>query len=180
MVMWKFNIKLITAVAYLFLAIPGCNPVDSPSVNDAELIAGIDDFISGWHHSAANSDHSKYIGSMAEDGVYIGTDASEHWTTREFSDWSKPYFDRKKGWNLKKLDRHIYVGTDKRIAWFDELLDTGMGICRGSGVLQKNNDQWRICHYVLSPTIPNELISQIKSLKSTQDSLIINTLKSKP
>lgn len=45
--MWKFNIKLITAVAYLFLAIPGCNPVDSPAVNDAELIAGIDDFISG-------------------------------------------------------------------------------------------------------------------------------------
>jgi hypothetical protein len=29
-------------------------------------------------------------------------------------------------------------------AWFDELLDTQMKICRGSGILVKENKQWKI------------------------------------
>lgn len=180
MIMCKFNVKLIPATAYLIFLIQGCNPDHSRLMNDTELITGIDGFISEWHQSAANSDHTKYIGAMAVDGIYIGTDATELWTTKEFGEWSKPYFDKKRGWNLVKLDRHIYLGADKRTAWFDELLDTGMGLCRGSGVVQNVNGNWQICQYVLSPTIPNELISQVKSLKSNQDSIIINALKSKP
>jgi len=180
MIMRKFNVTLIPAMAVLIFLIHGCKPENQSNTTDPELIAGIDGFLNSWHQSAAGSDHTKYIGAMAEDGIYIGTDATELWTTKEFSEWSKPYFDKKKGWNLVKLERHIYLGSDKQIAWFDELLDTGMGLCRGSGVLQKKDDQWQICQYVLSPTIPNELISQVKSLKSSQDGLIINSLKSKP
>ena len=48
------------------------------------------------------------------------------------------------------------------MAWFDELLDTHMKICRGSGVLvDQGNGQWKIKHYVLSMTVPNENVDEI-------------------
>lgn len=143
---------------------------------DALLTEVIDSLITNWHHMAATSEHDAYIGLMSEDGVYLGTDATEYWTTRQFSQWSKPYFDQKKGWNLESIQRHIYLGKHRETAWFDELLDTGMGLCRGSGVLQKVNGQWKICQYVLSQTIPNELTKQVKELKKKNDSLLIHQL----
>jgi hypothetical protein len=35
-------------------------------------------------------------------------------------------------------------------------LSTQMKICRGSGVLVKIGNDWKIKHYVLSMTVPNE------------------------
>jgi hypothetical protein len=37
-----------------------------------------------------------------------------------------------KAWNFTVLERHIYFDQSKK-AWFDELLNTQMKICRGSG-----------------------------------------------
>ena len=58
--------------------------------------------IDKWHRDAADGNHDDYIGAMTGDGVFIGTDATERWTTAEFSVWSKPYFDRKKTWNFAR------------------------------------------------------------------------------
>lgn len=154
----------------------GCSRITS-SPDDNKLTAEVNRFISEWHQYAAASDHAKYIGAMAEGGIYLGTDATEYWTTDEFSKWSEPYFDKKKGWNLVSLKRNIYFAADRNTAWFDELLDTGMGLCRGSGVLQKINGEWKIFQYVLSPTIPNNLTKQVRDLKAGNDSLIIQSLR---
>jgi hypothetical protein len=37
----------------------------------------------------------------------------------------------------------------EKTAWFDELLNTQMKICRGSGVSKVGND-WKIKHYVIN------------------------------
>jgi hypothetical protein len=169
---------LLPVMIGVLLILQGCGnsqPINSDSSNE---ILELDKFISEWHKSAAASDHEKYIGAMARDGIYIGTDATEYWTTSAFSTWSKPYFEKKKGWNLKKVNRHIYLSETGEFAWFDELLETGMGLCRGSGVLQKKDGQWLICQYVLSPTVPNDLTNQVKTLKSGADSLLIRELRS--
>jgi hypothetical protein len=41
-----------------------------------------------------------------------------------------------KAWSFA-LERHIYFDKTGKTAWFDELLNTQMKICRGSGVLVK-------------------------------------------
>lgn len=169
-------VQVILLLLTLTLLLSGCRNESSGVINEITLESEINQVISDWHKSAARSDHKAYIGAMADSGVYIGTDATEYWTTPEFSAWSKPYFDQGKGWNLISLQRNIYLSGDKNTAWFDELLDTGMGLCRGSGVLQKINGQWQIFHYVLSPTVPNDLINEVKSLKAKDDSLIIQNL----
>lgn len=173
----SINHFLFTAFLGLALITQSCSNSNASASDDATVTADINRFLNQWHKSAATSSHAAYIGSMAKGGVYIGTDASEHWTTQEFSEWSKPYFEQKRGWNLVSLNRHIYLGNDNKTAWFDELLDTSMGLCRGSGVLQLKDGKWKIYQYVLSPTVPNELTNEVKLLKGSQDSLIINKLR---
>ena len=90
--------------------------------------------------AAAEANFDAYFGKMDTISVFIGTDASENWTKKEFSDFSKPYFDKGKAWDFKTLERNIYVNTSGDFVWFDELLNTWMGTCRGSGVLEKKGE----------------------------------------
>jgi len=133
----------------------------------------LNELINEWHKAASEADYETYFGILAEDGVFIGTDASENWQNEDFRAFSKPYFDRGKAWSFTTIERNIYVDISGNFAWFDELLDTRMEICRGSGVLSKENGKWRIKHYVLSITIPNEDVDQVITLKKEKDSLFM-------
>ena len=134
---------------------------------------GVDELINKWHKAASEADFETYFKILADDGVFIGTDASENWQNDDFRAFSKPYFDRGKAWSFTTIERNIYIGESGNFAWFDELLDTRMEICRGSGVLQKEDGKWRIKHYVLSITIPNEDVDHVSELKKEKDSLFM-------
>jgi hypothetical protein len=117
--------------------------------------------LDAWHHAAATADEETFFGSMADGAVYLGTEAGERWTKPELMEWSKEYFDRETAWSFEPHDRRVYVSADGRTAWFEELLETWMGVCRGSGVLIRgagNESGWKIVHYNLAVTVPNELI----------------------
>jgi hypothetical protein len=139
----------------------------------------IDSVINQWHKAAAEANFDNYFGLMTSDAVFIGTDASENWSRKEFEAYSKPHFDKGKAWTFHTLERNIYVDKNNKIAWFDELLDTSFKICRGSGVLEKVNGKWKIKHYVLSMTIPNETSKEVIAVKDSIESNYIQKLKSK-
>lgn len=126
---------------------------------------------------AANADFKNYFDLFAAESTYIGTDATEIWDKKAFMDFAKPYFDKGKAWNFKSLKRNIYFSKDGKLAWFDELLDTQMKICRGSGVLEKVGDQWKIKQYVLSMTIPNDNTNEVVKAKSDIEIKYIDELK---
>lgn len=130
-----------------------------------------------WHEAAANTDFNTYFNLMTEDAVFIGTDATENWTKKDFQNYAKPHFDKRKAWEFKPIQRNIYFSEDKKTAWFDELLDTKMKICRGSGILMYINKEWKIAHYVLSITIPNEFTNEVIQIKQDTDNLILDELK---
>nr|WP_299070957.1 nuclear transport factor 2 family protein [uncultured Allomuricauda sp.] len=132
-----------------------------------------------WHLAAANADFDSYFDKMTDDGVFIGTDATENWQNKAFKEFSKPYFDRGKAWDFTAVERNIYINETKDFAWFDELLDTQMKLCRGSGVVKKENDGWKIVHYVLSIAVPNENVTELIQLKKEKDSLLLLSLKKK-
>ena len=102
--------------------------------------------------------------------VFIGTDASENWNKNKFQAFSKPYFDKGKAWSFTAVNRNIYIYDNQKIAWFDELLDTQMKLCRGSGILKLENNKWKVAHYVLSITIPNDNVSEVVKMKAVFDS----------
>lgn len=123
-----------------------------------QVAAVLDD----WHRAAAAADEGRYFSHFAADGVFMGTDASERWTVGEFRVWAKPYFDRKKAWSFKPRDRHITFSPDGATAWFDEMLDTpNLGVCRGSGVLLRQDGEWKIAQYNLSMAIPNSIADAV-------------------
>lgn len=141
--------------------------------------AKINSFLDSWHKDAANADFKNYFDKIADDGIYIGTDATENWNKKQFEAFAKPYFDRGKAWNFTSLERNIYFSPDKKLVWFDELLDTQMKICRGSGILEFKNGKWKIKHYVLSMTIPNDNVDAVIEVKSPIENKLLEKLKNK-
>jgi len=136
----------------------------------------IENVLDAWHKAAATADFNAYFGLMAEESVFVGTDAAEHWNKRDFMTFSKPYFDKGRAWDFKAVERHVFIGKTGEIAWFDELLDTWMQLCRGSGVLIREGGKWKIAHYVLSMTVPNEKVDGAIALKKEKDSILMKSL----
>ncbi|WP_159799851.1 nuclear transport factor 2 family protein [Flavobacterium sp. MK4S-17] len=134
-------------------------------------------FLDEWHAAAAKADYKGYFDKIADDGRYIGTDANENWDKQAFEAFAKPYFNQGKAWDFKAIERNIYFSKDGKTAWFDELLDTWMKACRGSGVLEKQGKEWKIKHYVLSMTVPNEVTKEVLPLKAKYENTLIEKLK---
>jgi len=135
----------------------------------------INSILDNWHKAASEANFETYFNLMSTDGVFIGTDATENWQNKAFKTFSKPYFDKGKAWSFTSIERNIYTNKTNDFAWFDELLDTQMKICRGSGVLEKINGEWKIKHYVLSIAIPNENVDEVVKLKESFDNQIITS-----
>jgi len=134
----------------------------------------INELLNKWHNDVAIYDYDAYFKKMTNTSFFIGTDASEVWSKQEFQNFSKPFFDKKQTWDFKPHKRNIYFDESRKIAWFDETLATWMGVCRGSGVVSKKGDNWKIEHYVLSVVIPNEDIKAVVNIKKEQDSLYLH------
>ncbi|MCT4613873.1 MAG: nuclear transport factor 2 family protein [Marinifilaceae bacterium] len=130
----------------------------SQNVSESE----INKFLDQWHLAAAKADFKSYFGAMSKDCIYMGTDKSETWTKKDFMAFAKPFFKRKSAWDFNAKSRNIY--SKNGIIWFNELLDTWMGMCRGSGVIVKHKNTYKLVQYHLSVTIDNDKIKSFIKL----------------
>ena len=114
------------------------------------------------HEAAANANYERYFETFADNGVFIGTDASEIWSVDVFKRYAKPIFAAGKGWVYHPGTRHVYYSKTGDVAWFDELLESeSYGLSRGTGVLEKQNGVWKIVQYHLTFPIPNPLAKKL-------------------
>jgi ketosteroid isomerase-like protein len=130
---------------------------------DAER-AAIDRTLDALHAAAAQADGARYFALFAEDAVFIGTDAAERWPLAAFKAYAEPFFARGKGWTYHPRERHVQLAAlpCRCIAWFDELLDSeSYGTSRGTGVLAKHGEDWKIAQYALTFPIPNDLAARM-------------------
>ncbi len=115
-----------------------------------------------WHLAAASADFARYFGHLADDAVFLGTDATERWTKAAFETYARPHFAKGKAWTFRATRRAVrFAGSG--YAWFDEDLETlGLGPARGSGVLALRDGRWRIVQYNLALTVPNERFALVR------------------
>ncbi|MFC2152139.1 nuclear transport factor 2 family protein [Bacteroidota bacterium] len=146
-----------------FTVLISCSSKNSFTSIDKE-IEHLNKFIDEWHYSATIANEDIYFGSMDSNAVYLGTDPNERWLKYEFKSWGMKYFERDTAWAFVPYSRYWEFSDDMNYAWFDELLDTHMGICRGSGVVKRYADGWKIKHYNLALTLANEQMSDYKKL----------------
>ncbi len=118
--------------------------------------------LNAFHQAASDAAFDRYIGLFTEDGVFLGTDATERWTVAEFAAFTRPYFEQGRGWTYVPTERFVTMGPGGEIAWFDERLQNeGLGETRGSGVLVRVNGLWRVAQYNLTIPIPNALANEV-------------------
>ena len=61
--------------------------------------ASINTMLNDWHRAARLADEDAYFAHCAgDDAVFMGTDATERWTAKEFRVWAHPYFERGTAW----------------------------------------------------------------------------------
>lgn len=167
------NIFILSFAVILCSAFTTNNVIENKDKEKINMV------LDAWHKAAAEAKSNAYFNFMTEDAIFIGTDANENWNKTEFQAFAKPYFDKGKAWNFTAVERHIYFDKTGKTAWFDELLSTQMKICRGSGVLVKIGEDWKIKHYVLSMTVPNDNVNEVIKIKAPiEDVLLINLRKS--
>lgn len=164
-------------ILFLFVITFATNTFAQKKQTETTEKEAINTLLDSWHKAASDANFKDYFEALAENSTYIGTDATENWNKKEFEIWAKPYFDKGKAWSFSALQRNIYFSPDKKLAWFDELLDTQMKICRGSGVLEKTNGQWKIKQYVLSMTIPNDNSDEVIKVKATIENPLVDKLR---
>ncbi len=138
---------------------------NKPASEPQAIIPELDSILDSWHHAAAVADEDTYFSAMHEEGIFLGTDPKEHWKREDFREWASPYFKRDTAWAFTSFQRNWYFSMEASIAWFDELLDTHMGVCRGSGVFQQNEmGEWELMHYNLALTLPNEKMDAFREI----------------
>ena len=169
--------KIVSLFILTFLIFSGSLSAQKKGFYENVQKKNVNKLLDDFNTFAGNADFDKYFDCFAEESTFIGTDATEVWNKKEFKEWAKPFFDKKTTWNFKSLKRNIYFSKDGNYAWFDEILDTQMKICRGSGVLEKIGGKWKIRQYVLSATVPNEVMSEVIKTKSPIEDALISELK---
>ena len=106
-----------------------------------------------------------YFNLYTDNAVFLGTDITERWTIEAFKAYAQARFDQGTGWTYTPQSRHLYFSPDKKTAWFDEILhNERFGECRGTGVLVKIDDQWKIAQYHLTVPIPNALLFRVADM----------------
>ncbi len=142
----------------------------SETIDQKQISTELNTLLDQWHVDAANANLERYISFMDSTCNYIGTDASENWLRDSFASFCKPYFDKGTTWDFTPLQRDVQINATGNTAWFDEILNTHMGTCRGSGALEKIEGEWKLKQYVLSVAIPNESMNDVKKVKHVADS----------
>ena len=130
----------------------------------------IDALLDGLHKDAHEGNFQAYFSRYTEDAVFLGTDKTERWTVNEFKSYAKSAFADGHGWTYTVEERN-WEGTGD-IRWFDEILfNEKLGYCRGTGVIQLQNDKWKIAHYALTMLVPNSIASEIGAQTKKADNL---------
>ena len=122
--------------------------------------AAIDALIDGLHQDAHEGNFHTYFDRYTPDAVFLGTDKSERWTIDQFKVYAEPAFDDGHGWTYSVKERNWEGEGSTR--WFDEvLLNEKLGHCRGTGVVELINGEWKIAHYALTMLVPNDIAAEV-------------------
>ena len=129
-----------------------------------------DVLLNGLHLDAHKGNFESYFDRYSTDAVFLGTDKTERWTIEEFKAYAKPAFSDGHGWTYEVIERN-WEGNGN-IRWFDEiLLNEKLGHCRGTGVTELINGEWKISHYALTMLVPNSIAAEVGSQTRRADNV---------
>lgn len=135
----------------------------SAMTSDTDSIGKLMD---GLHYTASQADLDGYLGSFTKNAVFMGTDDWERWSRPTTLDaYVKERFKGGTGWTYESVERHIIFADSGKTAWLDEIIvSPKWGRFRGTGVVTKQGDTWKIAHYSMSVLVANEAFVEIAEI----------------
>lgn len=102
--------------------------------------------------------------TFGQKAIFIGSDDTEQWSRHELA---KRLKESQNGWDMRtcihREVKHILPGAT---TFFEVVRHVKYGLFRGSGVVVKNSKgNWVIAHYVLSFSVPNEVVDKTNILE---------------
>lgn len=141
-----------------------CTTLASAQSTEEQQVA---DILDALHHLVSEGHFDEYFELFTVDAIFLGTDATERWSIDDFKAYAEPHAGQ--GWTYTVTERHIYLSDSAQTAWFDERLNNEtLGECRGSGVLVRTDDGWKIAQYNLTIPIPNDLANDVVEMIRNQ------------
>ena len=120
----------------------------------------------GLHRDAHEGNFDSYFNRYSW-AIFLGTDKTERWDIEELS--NAMAFKDGHGWSYSVIERNWEGVGDVR--WFDEILfNEKLGNCRGTGVIELINNEWKIAHYALTMLVPNSIAADVGSQTQKVDS----------
>ena len=142
--------------SFLFVVLLSAHLSTAEDYKNDEINALLD----GLHQDAHEGNFQSYFDRYTSDAIFLGTDKTERWSIEEFKAYAKPAFADGNGWTYSVVERNWEGVGDTR--WFDEILfNEKLGHCRGTGVVQLIEGEWKILHYALTMLVPNEIATEV-------------------
>lgn len=151
------------------------NDVSQCTDLDLENEVGVCTFLDSFHHLAATAQFQEYFNLFHPEGKFLGTDATENWTTQEFREWARPFFtDVECAWEYTPIPGKRVVSVVKKLsndesseaptyALFDEQIYCVDLKCltRGSGTMVFEDNRWHLMLYHITFPIPDTLFEGV-------------------
>ena len=130
------------------------------SISADEHLTLTDELLEGLHQDAHQGNFQDYFARYTKNAVFLGTDKTERWNIEQFKAYARPAFADGHGWTYKVIERNWEGNSNMR--WFDEILfNEKLGHCRGTGVVELVNNEWKISHYALTMLVPNSIAAEV-------------------
>lgn len=118
--------------------------------------------LDAFHAAAARADADAYVALLADDFVFLGTDASERWERAAFEAYARARFAARNGWSYAVVERRSSVLADGVVAFDEDLRHGALGACRSTGVVVlAGAGAWKVARYGLSVPVPNEMVLDV-------------------
>ncbi len=136
----------------------GPEPFDDGSAADPAAAAR--SMLRDFHLAKPGSESERFFGHLAPEAVVLLTDRAERLTLGRLRAHLQLYGDQ--GPALVPVAQHVHLSPDQSMAWFEEQIEEPrFGRMRGTGVLRKIGDAWKIVHYNLVLLVPKELAGDL-------------------
>jgi len=134
----------------------------APPLDDDDPAYDVKAALRDFHLAASRADVRRYFKHLAPDVVYFGTDRAERFTLEKIRAFVEPYLSAGTGWTSVPFEQHVSFSPNGQIAWFEQALGRDrVGEMRATGVMRKDDGEWRIVHYNLALPVPNELAEDL-------------------
>ena len=140
--------KISSLICGLLLALASSTLVLAQASPEAALDA--------LHKAGADANQAAFTALLAQDVVFLGMDGANRLEGPAVRDFVRENFAHGNAWTYRSSQRETRLSTDGTVAWFDESLEHDqLGRGRGTGVLIRNSEGWKVAQYNLTFPLPN-------------------------